>query len=68
MSKYIARSCPQCRNHYWVVISQKPRSDGEYPINSYCALCGYRLDGWRLVMGRKRQCYATLDRSFKVVR
>ena len=68
MSTYIARSCPRCSDDFWVVVSQIPRSNGEYPINAHCALCGYSLDGWRLIVGQKRSDNAHLDRILKVVR
>jgi hypothetical protein len=54
MAKYLARECPKCRDDFWIVVNQPPHSDGERPISAYCALCGYRLDGWRLILGGKR--------------
>ena len=39
---------------FGVVVSQPPRSNGEHPINGFCAACGYQLNGWRLIVGRKR--------------
>jgi periplasmic protein TonB len=53
MAKYIARKCPKCRDDFWLVINQSPNSNGECPINAYCALCGYWLERWRLILGRK---------------
>jgi hypothetical protein len=37
-----------------VVVNQPPKSNGEHPINGFCAVCGYQLKGWRLIVGRKR--------------
>ena len=54
MRRYIARSCPKCRDYFGIVVNQEPTSNGEHPINAYCAVCGYQLKGWRLIEGRKR--------------
>jgi hypothetical protein len=54
MAKYIARTCPKCRDYFGVVVNQAPKSNGEHPINGFCAACGYHLKGWRLIVGRKR--------------
>jgi len=54
MAKYIARKCPKCRDDFWVVVNQTPYFKGEHPINAYCALCGYRLDGWRSFLGAEK--------------
>jgi hypothetical protein len=53
MAKYIARTCPKCRD-YFGVANQPPKSNGEHPINGFCAVCDYQLKGWRLIIGRKR--------------
>ena len=54
MAKYIARNCPKCHDYFGVVVNQRPKSNGEHPINGFCAVCGYQLKGWRLIVGRKR--------------
>jgi hypothetical protein len=66
MAKYISRSCPKCRDYLWLVVSQTPKSDGEYPINAFCAVCGYKLKGWRLIAGRKPPGKAFHGRMSKV--
>jgi hypothetical protein len=54
MAKYIARNCPKCRDYFGLVLNQPPQSNGEHPINGFCAVWGYQLKGWRLILGRKR--------------
>ena len=51
MPKYLGRKCPKCRDPFWFVLNYKSRSPGERIINAYCALCGYRVDSWRLIIG-----------------
>ena len=66
MPKYLARKCPKCRDYLGVVVNQTPKSNGEYPINAFCAVCGYELKGWRLIAGRKRPDNAFHGRMPKV--
>lgn len=54
MAKYIARKCPKCRDYFGVAVNQAPQSNGEHPINGFCAVCGYQLKDWRLILGRNR--------------
>jgi hypothetical protein len=54
MAKYIVRQCPKCRDYFGVLVNQPPKSNGEHHINGFCAVCGYQLKGWRLIVGRKR--------------
>jgi hypothetical protein len=54
MSRYIARTCPKCRDYFDVTVSQQPTSEGEHPVTAYCAVCGYQLKGWSVIVGRKR--------------
>jgi hypothetical protein len=35
MPWYIARTCPKCRDDFWIVVNQPPHSNGERPINAY---------------------------------
>ena len=67
MAKYIARKCPKCRDDFWVVVNQPPHSHGEHPIKAYCALCGYRLDGWQLILGGKRPPETLISRMRKAL-
>ena len=66
MPKYFARKCPKCRDPFWFVINQMPRSNGERIINAYCALCGYRVDGWRVILGGKKPPETLSTRMRKV--
>jgi hypothetical protein len=41
MAKFIARTCPKWRDYFGVVVNQQqPKSNGEHPINGFCAVCG----------------------------
>jgi len=68
MAKYIAGKCPKCRDDFWVVVNQPPHLNGERPINAYCALCRYRLDGLRLILGGKRPPETLFARMRKAIR
>jgi hypothetical protein len=54
MARYIARNCPKCSDSFWVTVSHPMPQSTELPITAYCSVCGYRLKGWRLILGRKR--------------
>jgi hypothetical protein len=64
MAKFINRRCPKCRDHFCVAVSEWRTSKGEeYPVSGVCATCGYRLAGWRVILGRKasnRMLYSRL--------
>jgi hypothetical protein len=68
MSRYIARTCPKCRDYFGVVVNQQPTIDGEHPINAYCALCAYRLNDWRLIVGRKQKFKLYYGRTPRIFR
>jgi len=68
MPRYIARTCPRCRDYFGVTVSQQPTSDGEHAITAYCALCGYTLRGWRMIDGGKRTPEIRYDRLRSLVR
>jgi hypothetical protein len=68
MAKYIARRCPKCRDYFGVVVNQEPRNDGEHPITAYCAVCGYQLKGWRLVLGHKQSLTIYHNRKRSAIR
>ena len=53
MARYIARTCPKCRDYFGVLVSQWPTESGEHHVSAFCATCGYRLLGWRVILGRK---------------
>jgi len=68
MPRYISRECPKCRDHFGVVVNELAGSDGEQTIKGYCTGCGYRLKGWRLILGRKRPAqagYARIPKEFR---
>jgi hypothetical protein len=54
MASYIARTCPKCRDYFSVTVTQTPDSNGEHPITAYCAMCGFLLKGWRLIVTHKQ--------------
>jgi hypothetical protein len=54
MSRYRVKRCPNCGDNFWVSISHPSLTAKELPITAYCALCGYALKGWRLIVGGKR--------------
>jgi len=68
MARYIARTCPKCRDYFGVVVNHEPKSDGAHPIIAHCAVCGYQLKGWRLIVGRKRPVLIYGGRFSKVFR
>ena len=68
MPRYISRKCPSCRDRFGVVVNELASSDGEHPIKGYCTGCGYRLKGWRLILGGKRPTEAGYARMPKVFR
>jgi len=68
MARYINRKCPRCRDYFGLALSQAPDSNGEHPISGYCAVCGYQLKGWRLILGRKQATEVRYARTRKVFR
>jgi hypothetical protein len=54
MARYSVKRCPNCRDDFWVTISHPSPTATELPITAYCALCGFELKGWRLIVGGKR--------------
>lgn len=54
MARYALRKCPKCRDRFGMVVRQEPDSNGERHINAHCAVCGFALKGWRLILGRKQ--------------
>jgi hypothetical protein len=57
MAKYIPRTCPRCRDYLAVIVSPWPTNDREYDVNGFCAVCGYEIRGWRVILRRKRTTY-----------
>jgi len=56
MSRYLARTCPKCKNYFAVVIPVPLDGSKEVPINANCLKCGFKL-AWKMVQG-KRQTYS----------
>jgi len=50
------------------VVNREPESNGEHAITAYCAVCGYQLKGWRLIVGRKRPDNVFYGRISKMFR
>jgi hypothetical protein len=55
MARYIRRTCPKCRDDFWIAVRQPTPDATELPISAWCPMCGYQLRGWRLVLGRRKQ-------------
>ena len=53
MSRYITRTCPKCRDYFCVAVSHPLPQSRELPITAYCAVCGYQLRNWRVILGGK---------------
>jgi hypothetical protein len=53
MSRYIRR-CPKCGDCLALVVNEPPEQGSVLPIYGYCLACGYRIRGWRLILGRKQ--------------
>jgi hypothetical protein len=69
MSRYIARTCPRCREYFGVMISYPSANSQELPIIGWCAVCGYALDGWRLIVNRQPSAgvrYGRMRKAFKL--
>ena len=66
MAKYLTRTCPRCRGYFGVVVSQWPTRDREYLVSGFCTTCGYRLKGWKVILGGKRQSHVYGGRVPKV--
>jgi hypothetical protein len=67
MAKYITRSCPKCHDQFYVVVSEPSRKGLELSINGFCAVCGYTLNGWRLILGRNHkvnECHGRIRKVF----
>ena len=54
MARYIARTCPNCRDYFVVTATQTSTGNGAHPITAYCAMCGFQLKDWRLIVTRKK--------------
>ncbi len=45
MLRYIARSCPKCHDYFGIFVNQELTSNGEHPINAYCAAISSKAGG-----------------------
>ena len=68
MDRHFARTCPKCRDIFNVAITHPSARRSEFSINGFCEACGYRLKGWRLILGRKRAPEIRWGRIRKVFR
>ena len=69
MTKYLPRKCPKCHDYFFcVAIGRPPTHSRGLPITAFCAVCGYQLRGWRLILGRKREPEVRYGRMPKVFR
>lgn len=53
MAKYLARTCPQCRNYLGVVIPEPREDSKEVPINAYCSGCRFKLLITKIIFGKR---------------
>jgi hypothetical protein len=68
MARHIDRKCPKCRDYFGVTISQPSPRRSEFLIYGFCAMCGYRLSGWRLIVGQMGKPDIRYLRTRKVFR
>ncbi len=68
MDRYFARNCPKCRGYIGVTINRPSSRRNEYLVYGFCAGCGYRLSGWRLILGGKQAPEIRHGRMRKVFR
>jgi|GEM_PF-4424159 len=66
MARYIARSCPRCRDYLRVTISHLAPESRELSISARCNDCGYALEGWRVIVRPKQQPEVRVGRMRKV--
>jgi endonuclease YncB( thermonuclease family) len=52
MTRYLARTCPKCKDYFGVVVTDPDEATKERPIDARCMRCGFKLV-WRIVLGRK---------------
>ena len=50
MTKYLYRTCPQCKDYLGVVVRDPPGPKSEISSDAYCVVCGFKLD-WKVVLG-----------------
>ncbi len=53
LAKYLARTCPKCKDYLGVVVRDPPGPKSEIPIDAYCVVCGFKL-GWKVVLGGRQ--------------
>lgn len=66
MSRFITRECPKCRGLFRLAISRLAKQPREHPTTALCGVCGYNLDGWRLIDTRKQAPDVRYGRTRKV--
>jgi uncharacterized paraquat-inducible protein A len=52
LAKYLARTCPKCKDYLGALVRDPPEPKTEIPIDAYCCRCGFKLDG-KVVLGKK---------------
>jgi hypothetical protein len=68
MARRFARKCPKCHDYFGVTIGRPSRRRSEFLVYGFCGLCGYRLSGWRLLLGGKPAPLIRYERYPKVFR
>ena len=48
MAKYLARTCPMCKNYLGVVIAEATSDTKTHAVDGLCARCGYKVS-WMLI-------------------
>jgi C4-type Zn-finger protein len=64
MPRYIRR-CPKCQDCLALVVNDPPQHGPVLTVYGYCLVCGYRLRGWRLILGRKQNARRELTLASK---
>jgi len=53
MARYLARTCPKCKDYFAVVIPVPLDGSKEVPINASCLKCGFNL-AWKVFQGKRQ--------------
>ena len=53
MARYLAHTCPRCRDYLGVVIPEPPGDSKEVPVDGVCLRCGFKLLINKIVLGKK---------------
>jgi hypothetical protein len=66
MARFITRECPKCRGFFRLAISRLAKQPREHSITALCHVCGYKLDGWRMIVRQTQPPDVRSGRTRKV--